>query len=119
MTINIHCPLPPSANSLWRRGSGRTYLHPAYRKWRDDFIVLVQLMKPRPRLDGYFQCTITLNPKKLRKGSDIDNRIKPALDALEHAGVIENDKLARSITVRYGEAPDGCHIMLEQAGSEG
>lgn len=111
----IDCPMPPSVNSLWRSGSGRGgkrqyFLSERYKTWKRVFDSIVMAMVPRPKVAGHFIASITLNANK-RKG-DADNRAKAVLDALQRCGIIENDSLADSITVRWGYAPEGCNIVL-------
>ena len=107
--------MPPSVNSLWRSGTGfdgkrRYHLSARYETWKRTFDSVVMAMVPRPKVKGNFHITITLNAAK-RKG-DADNRAKAVLDALQRCAIIENDKLADSVTIRWGHAPEGCQIML-------
>lgn len=121
MTTVIDLPLPPSVNGIWRsrRGHGGKpvfFLAPRYQTWKraadNFFMAQKRIAKP---VAGEFIATITLNEKKLRKGSDIDNRVKAAMDWLQRSGLIENDKLARKLTVGFGVAPEGCRITLKAA----
>lgn len=111
-SIVIKCPMPPSVNALWRRREGQTsfYLTPRYATWKRVFDSIIMATVPRPKIVGHFAATITLNEAK-RKG-DADNRAKAILDALQRCAIIENDSLADSITIRWGYAPEGCHVML-------
>lgn len=51
---------------------------------------------------GPFEVHLTFSSEKRRRNSDIDNRIKPVLDALQRFGVIENDSLAEKVTATWG-----------------
>lgn len=112
--VTIHCPLPPSVNRLWRnrKGRGKPYLSDRYATWKRTFDNIIMAMVPRQKIKGAFIASITLDRDKLPPGSDPDNRIKALFDALQRAEIIENDKLAESITVRKGYAPEGCTVVL-------
>lgn len=115
--LEVEFSLPPSANRLWRSrvtksGKPSVYRDPAYKAWVDECCWLVAAMKPRPKVVGPFTARIILDAGRARKGSDLDNRIKPALDALQHAGVIEDDSKAVRVEVVWGDAPKGCRVVL-------
>lgn len=110
--VVIDCPMPPSVNALWRRSAGRSgmYIDRRYATWKRVWDSIIMATVPRPKVKGHFAATITLNDKQRR--GDADNRAKAVLDALQRCGIIENDSLADSITVRWGFAPEGCRIMV-------
>lgn len=111
-SVVIDCPMPPSVNRIWRRRKDRVkpYLDTRYASWKRVFDNIIMATRPRPRVPGHFIASITLDASK-RKG-DADNRAKAVLDALQHCEIIENDKLADSVTIRWGYAPEGCRIVL-------
>lgn len=57
---------------------------------------------------------MTIRPRDRRK-VDIDNRIKTVLDALEHAGIMEDDWQVQHLEIKRGEPIAGglVHITLE------
>lgn len=97
--ILLDLPIPPSMNSYWRRGPNRsraagpgatvTHVTKEGRQFRKDVSAAWIAQRNRTPLAGplvvrgwiWFE----------RRGCDTDNRIKPLLDALEAAGVFEND----------------------------
>ncbi len=107
--VQLDLPLPVSANRIWRTTkTGRTYLNPEYKDWRKAALTILWAQKPAggfPYFSGAFDAQITV---ALKMRGDIDNRIKPLLDFLASAGIIENDKhahgasIARSADVRAG-----------------
>lgn len=113
-TVTIHCPLPPSVNRLWRNRKDRKapYLDRRYATWKRVFDSIIMATVPRPKIGGSFIAVITLDRDKLHGNSDIDNRVKALMDALQKTKVIENDKLAESLTVRKGHAPEGCRVTI-------
>ena len=87
---------PPSVNSIYRNvhGKGRRKTK-AYKKWREDAVVWLRLQKP-PAFTGTVSVVISL-PRSTR--GDADNRNKAALDALQEAGVVANDRLCDPVTI--------------------
>ena len=116
MIVSIKLPMPPSVNSIWRRGRNKktgksvTYLDSKYKKWKDDAMILLAAQHPAS-IVGHFTAVISLDQSK-RGRSDADNRNKAVLDLLEKAGVVENDKLCDSVTACWTDV-DGCLVELE------
>lgn len=91
---------PPSVNSIYRNvpGKGRRKTK-AYRKWREDAVLWLRLQKP-PAFTEQVSVSIEL---PLSTRGDADNRNKAALDALQEAGVVANDRLCDPVTIgRFG-----------------
>lgn len=87
---------PPSVNEIYRNvpGKGRVKTN-AYKKWREDAVLWLRLQKP-PAFTGPVSVVIGL-PRSTR--GDADNRNKAALDALQEAGVVANDKQCDPVTI--------------------
>ena len=84
--------LPPSVNAIWRHTTGgKTYRTAAYMTWirGEEWNVIPQL-KTQHKFAGPVYITIAM--KRPRSNSDLDNRIKPILDFLQHIAAIDNDK---------------------------
>lgn len=45
---------------------------------------------------------LVLSPGKGDIRGDLDNRIKPVLDCLEHNGIVQNDKQVQRLRVEFG-----------------
>ena len=94
----ISIPFPPSTNSCWRAiGRGRVISSAKYREFCAEVAGLVEPLGLTCRLEAQ----IVLHAPTRRK-YDIDNRIKPLLDALESAGVFENDEQIDKLAVQRG-----------------
>lgn len=115
--IILHLPFPPSANRLWRHtrkgGKNVVYIDAKYAAWKReaDAMFLSQKLMLGERIKGGFTCFVTLDETRRRRASDVDNRLKAVLDSLQRWEVIENDKLADSVSVSWGPA-NGCIVAL-------
>lgn len=135
-TMVLTVPFPPSANRYWGHARGRTFLNHAAVKYRQDVmdaVVLLrfdQMREKNPsspaqvifshRLDDFALCgplevTIELNPPTKRKW-DLDNRIKQLLDALQNAGVFEDDEQIVRLTAVKAEQVSGgkCSVIIQE-----
>ena len=97
--VELRFPLPPSTNSLFANVVGRGRVKtPKYRAWRQQAVLAICTATPRPgRIAGPCDVVIHLPPFR----GDIDNRIKPCLDAAVEAGVLAGDgqRFVRSTSV--------------------
>jgi crossover junction endodeoxyribonuclease RusA len=89
--IRLVLPLPPSVNRIYKRSrSGGVYLDKSVREFRDEVAAVAARAGFHP-IEGRFRARVTLYPASNRK-FDGDNREKALWDALEKAGVIDNDR---------------------------
>lgn len=93
MITMFRIPFPPSANAIWRNARGRTYLSKEYKTFLEE---VAAAWRPEQAAGGWetdarYTVTIQLFPATRRK-YDVDNRIKPTLDALTKAGVWLDDE---------------------------
>ena len=65
------------------------------------------------KIKGAFTAEITID-RDHRRNSDLDNRLKTILDAAQRWGLIENDRLAEKIVIEWGDAWEGCKIVLRE-----
>ena len=101
MSFILHLPFPPSLNSTNRFGKNKRTGRVQYFPGKDkeaffaeaDGLFLTQ-KRGLERVAGPFTYHLTLNESLRHGNSDGDNRQKYALDYLQRAGLITNDKLA-------------------------
>lgn len=109
--------MPPSINSYYRSiGRGRVLISEAGRKYRKAVKdqVLIQRVK---FIEGRLQIEVKLYFATKGK-NDLDNRQKSLLDALQHAGVYEDDGQIDVLIVRRGPVTKGglCEVDLQTIG---
>lgn len=99
---DVALPFPPSLNNAFSQTrSGRRFRSPRYTRWRFDAVTLIRAARLE-RHDGPVQITIGISPPDLRR-RDIDNLVKPILDALVSAGVLAHDdgRVVRKVTASW------------------
>lgn len=89
--VRITLPYPPSINHYWRHFRGRTVISSEGRTFRTNVCALLGGGGPRKPPSGgrIALCMDAFPPDRRRR--DIDNLQKPVLDALQHAGVYQDD----------------------------
>lgn len=106
--IEIILPLPPSANRIWRNFRGRMVKSSEYREWRDDACDrIIKQMDGQPPLE-WFTAAMIMPPTR----RDLDNSIKPTLDALQAGGAVEDDKRLRALVISVDDARRGDETVL-------
>lgn len=106
MPVTVTLPYPPQANHMHTVARGRKISSSSYRAWRDE--CGLRLMAQRaPMTAGPFSIDLQIT-RPDRRRRDIDNLIKPCLDAIKSAGLIEDDSLASKVSAEWrpiGSAP--------------
>ena len=118
-------PWPPSSNTYYRSvsmgGGCRVILSKRGREFRQEVIELLdsrfaedeELREYLPLVDR-LGVGIMLDPPT-RRAFDVDNRAKAVLDALEHAGVYEDDGQVWRVTVEKWRVPRGSEKLVIRA----
>ena len=108
-------PFPPSMNSYWRNFRGRTVLSKSGREYKTAVAEYVSQNNVPKYGESKLRITMILRPRDKRK-TDLDNRIKAVLDALEHAGVFNDDFQVDHLEMIRGEPLKGglSHVVIEE-----
>jgi crossover junction endodeoxyribonuclease RusA len=114
--VYFYLPLPPSLYQVQEPAGGHTATigdeHRVYRRRVAD-IVAMDFARSSP-FEGYVEVRILLRFHSFRR-IDIDNHIKPLIDALTHAGVWKDDSQLHSVSI-VRETFDGDeHCVVEVA----
>lgn len=109
--VKVTLPYPPSVNHYWRHFRGRTVISREGRAFRTSVCALLAGGRgsgPRkPPAGGRIALAMDAFPPDRRR-RDLDNLQKPVLDALQHAGVYEDDsQIDLLITRRREVVPKG------------
>lgn len=106
-TYTYRLPWPPSVNCYIRRGNNRSYMTKKGKEFRDEVVASIDTKQSLP-LEGRLMVSIELTAPDKRK-RDIDNHVKPVLDALQHGGVFDDDSQVDFLYVfRCDVEPPGC-----------
>lgn len=109
----LDLPIPPSVNKTrkvhWRG-------HRALEAWRKNagmHLIANGQYRAAQKGIGRYELVIVLDRAKCRK--DPDNPIKAASDFLKSIEIIKDDspRYAEQITIKWGEAPDGCRLIVK------
>lgn len=108
--ITIDLPFPMSVNSTrkvdWRASEGR-------RKWLTHADALVMASRrPKHKILGKYEATIVLS--EAHGKADLDNGIKSVIDYAHRIELVTDDsqKYLRRLVVEWGDAPEGCRLIL-------
>jgi Holliday junction resolvase RusA-like endonuclease len=112
--IALELPAPISTNDLWRPAKNRTTGKPYMRKSEEYEAWLIEagyaLNRQHPgSVRGWYALTLTVGTQCRL---DLDNASKAAIDLLQTHGVIENDRFAARIDLRWSQAVAGLSVMV-------
>jgi Holliday junction resolvase RusA-like endonuclease len=112
---SVVVPVPPSVNNLYTTaGHGRRVTSSPYRKWLK---VAVPLLRTLAKIEGYPVTAELVVEQRVSGTRDLDNMIKPILDAAKKAGVILDDNRSCvskvSIEYRPRELGDGVVVSFK------
>lgn len=111
----VWIPIPPSANRIWRTSGD---VHHKSKQYKDWLKVAVPMLAQLGVMQRYpCQVELAIHPGKgWRGGRDIDNCIKPVIDALRLAGVIvsDNAKHVNGVSIKLEAKPDNEAKMAVQ-----
>lgn len=111
MKAIIELPHPPSNNVYYRRGMYSTYLSDAGHKFKalvSDAVIEYQMPKFG---DARLKVSLTLLPRSKAR-HDLDNYFKAALDALQDAGVYDDDCQIDDLSMKRGEIIKGGRMII-------
>jgi Holliday junction resolvase RusA-like endonuclease len=110
--VIIELPIPPSLNNAFvefkRNGKTARVKSAEYGRWQADAIKQLQVYAVAPLVRPYaVHIRVNIDHK-----SDVDNRVKPVLDALVKAGVICGDQWVDDCRITRDRSVQGCEVEL-------
>ncbi|WP_166506515.1 RusA family crossover junction endodeoxyribonuclease [Sodalis glossinidius] len=103
---HITLPFPPSVNHYWYHAKGRHFIKEKGIQYRRSVMAEIMLLRLAVRFSGQIRVRVVANPPDRRK-RDLDNLLKAPLDALQHAGVYEDDNQIIDLHIIRGEKVQG------------
>lgn len=113
--VVLDVPVPPSVNRLCRISYANRPLLRRWKKTADMMLMASGQYRQAKAVKGPFELHVVLDERRCR--ADPDNVIKVAIDFLKRIELITDDspKYARQIVIKWGEAPEGCRLILRGA----
>ena len=102
--FNLVLPWPPTLNHSGLDGFRGGRKTTAYKDFMGHVAALVMARRIKP-LHGRLHCSIVAFPPD-RRARDLDNLIKPVLDALQRAGCFTDDEAFDSIDITRVQGPE-------------
>lgn len=107
----IELPWPPSVNHYWRTWKGRTLISREGRDYRQVVLRLLLVHKAPKFGQQRIRLDIEACPPD-RHRRDLSNTLKATEDALEAAGVYEDDEQIDDLRIRRGEVVKGGRLRI-------
>lgn len=119
LSQHIRLPLPPSINSYWRKSPRGMYITEQGVKFRKQ---VAEIVAEKDVIKfGASRLFVAIRVcMRSKKKADLDNRLKSLLDALEHAGVFDNDEQIDELLILRGPIVKGgeCYVMISERAEE-
>lgn len=102
---SVHLDTPPSVNRIWQPGNFGMFKTAEYKAWKKS--AGVEVMAARKNgLKFSEPVTVIVIARRHNKLADVDNLIKPILDAVQFGQLIENDNQVECVTARWAKEHD-------------
>lgn len=106
--MQIRLPYPPSINHYYRAWRNRVVISAAGVRYRRDVAAVTE---GQQKLLGRLRLEMTVYPPDRRR-RDMDNVLKATLDALQHAGLYDDDSQIDELIVKRGnKVIAGCLVV--------
>ena len=106
--FTLDIPRPPSINRFKAKLGNKSPCVVAWRAQADKHLLAAGRY---PRIIGEYEIVVTF-PRHKFGTFDAENFMKALSDWLQAREVVQNDRLAMSLLVNWGEAPEGCRVRV-------
>jgi crossover junction endodeoxyribonuclease RusA len=108
-------PLPPSVNTYWRKSPRGMYITKSGVDFRKQVAEIVAERRALKFGTSRLFMAVRLCMRD-RRASDLDNRMKALCDALEHAGVFDDDEQIDELVIVRGPIVKGgeCYVVISE-----
>ena len=108
-------PLPPSVNTYWRKSPRGMYITKSGVDFRKQVAEIVAERSALKFGTSRLFMAVRLCMRD-RRASDLDNRMKALCDALEHAGVFDDDEQIDELVIVRGPIVKGgeCYVVISE-----
>lgn len=110
MEMTAILPYPPSVNKIWRKSKNGIYLHPSVARFRKEVWAL--LFHKGKFENAQVRLEVKVSPPDQRR-RDLDNILKALLDAIMHAGVVNDDSQVCQLYVERLSTKKGGEIEIK------
>ncbi len=108
--VCLRLPMPPSVNGLWKPHGGRFSTSPRYKAWKHDAGWALAQQRPG-RVSGPYHFVLLVNRGKTK--ADLSNLAKAVEDLLVTFDVIDDDRNAESLILRWGSTEAGVVVTVQ------
>jgi crossover junction endodeoxyribonuclease RusA len=115
--ITLRLPYPPSINNYWLASGHRRFISERGKKFKKAVAEYVLIKKVQSFGSVPLEISIWIQPRS-KVLMDIDNCIKPILDAMQDAGMFDNDRQVHQVSITRGlvkKGGGGCIVVVEDA----
>jgi crossover junction endodeoxyribonuclease RusA len=95
--LSVTLPWPPTVNTYWRYTGSRPLISQKGRAYRKAVKAAMLLARVKP-ITGRLKVVVRAHPPDQRR-RDLDNILKAPLDAMQHAGLYEDDSQIDRLTI--------------------
>jgi crossover junction endodeoxyribonuclease RusA len=113
--IVLKLPYPPSMNAYWLASGHRRYISKRGMKFKQAVVDYVQEYNISKLGNIPLEIEIWLHPRS-KQLMDIDNCVKPILDACQDAGIFDDDVQVEELLVKRGfsKKGGGCTVFIDE-----
>lgn len=107
--LSLALPFPPSVNHYWRHVGHKVLISAEGRRFRKE---VADCIPPMVAMAGRLSITVEVFPPDRRR-RDLDNLNKALLDAMQSAGVYEDDEQIDELTIRRRKVVRGGMVRVQ------